>query len=69
MRKELKVEGMTCGGCERSVREALLELEGVSLIEASHGEGTVRVEYDPALVSLEAVRAVIGELGFRVANT
>ncbi|TCD47911.1 heavy-metal-associated domain-containing protein [Chlorobium sp. N1] len=68
MRIELKVEGMRCGGCERSVRDLLMELEGVSGTEASHDAGTVRVDYDPGLVSPEALKAVIRELGFRVAG-
>ena len=32
----LNVEGITCGGCEKSIRNALLENNGVSEATASH---------------------------------
>jgi len=66
MKNELKVSGMSCGGCELLVREALEELEGVLQSDASHIKGTVEVDYDPAKVSLTAIMAVIEEQGFKV---
>lgn len=66
MKSELKVTGMRCSGCELLVTEALEELDGVENAEASHLNGTISVDYDPARVSLEAIKAVISEQGYRV---
>ncbi|ABB23222.1 heavy-metal-associated domain family protein [Pelodictyon luteolum DSM 273] len=66
MKQDVRVEGMTCGGCERSVKEALMELEGVLSAEASFLENVVRVDYDPDMISIRAIMSVIVELGFRV---
>ena len=55
---------MMCGGCERSVREALLRLAGVSRVVAEHIADEVEVDYDPAVVSLDDIRAAITAAGF-----
>jgi uncharacterized protein len=36
---ELDVQGMTCGGCAKKVRGALLEVPGVATVEVSHEAG------------------------------
>lgn len=65
----IKVEGMTCGGCETSIRKALEQLEGVLVLDASHTEGTVEVLYDPQLVAADALKSAIEEAGYDVAAT
>jgi copper chaperone len=57
---------MHCGGCERLVKEALEEVDGVSAADASYLKGTVVVEYDPDSVSVAFVTAVIEGQGFTV---
>ena len=66
MKCELEVTGMRCGGCELLVKEALGELDGVENVEASHASGRISLEFDPSKVSLEKIKAVIGEQGFSV---
>lgn len=44
MKKTLIVEGMTCGHCEKAVKNALNELEGVRNVEVNLGEKQVVVE-------------------------
>jgi copper chaperone len=66
MKKEFRVSGMRCSGCEILVKEALEELEGVDAVTVSFADGVVAVEYDPSMVSTVAMRAVIGEQGFKV---
>ena len=67
MKNELQVSGMNCGSCEMLVTEALEDLEGVIAVEASHLKGIVTVDYDPNMVTLPAIAAVIEEQGFKVA--
>lgn len=62
--RTLKVEGMSCGHCEMSVREELEELEGVSSARADHTTGEVRVAYDEERVTDEQLREAIEEAGY-----
>ena len=43
MQKTLKIEGMMCGHCEATVKKALEAVDGVSLAEVSHTNGTAVV--------------------------
>lgn len=64
MKQDLQVTGMHCSGCEKSVQLALEELEGVRSADASSRTGIVSVDFDPEMISIEAIRAVIEEQGF-----
>ncbi|MEI8031965.1 MAG: cation transporter [Chlorobiaceae bacterium] len=66
MKNEFQVTGMSCGGCELLVREALEELDGVSAAQASHQSGVVSVEYDPQRVSVADLKTAIEAEGFKV---
>ncbi len=44
MKLTLKVEGMMCSHCEKHVQDALLKIEGVISVKASHEEKEVEVE-------------------------
>ena len=63
----LNVTGMTCGGCENSVKRALGRIDGVTEVTASHADKTVVVTLDPAKVSETQVRERIAACGFTVA--
>jgi copper chaperone CopZ len=43
----LRVEGMTCTGCETGIETALRRLPGVVLVDASYDDGTVTVALAP----------------------
>lgn len=64
----LRVTGMTCGGCENSVKRALGRLDGVGDVEASHAGQSVRVSLDPARVTVDQIRERIAAIGFTVAD-
>ena len=63
-RAVIPVSGMHCGGCERSVRQALERLPGVERAAAEHIGDEVEVVYDPALVDRARIRAAIAAAGF-----
>ena len=65
---ELKVEGMTCGGCSSSVEKVLSAANGVSAVSASHEEDKVNVDFDPGVIDLSAIKSVIEEAGFDVVS-
>jgi len=60
----LPVHGMSCGGCEQKVRDAVEALPGVDRALPEHIGDEVEVYYDPAVIDLEAIRAAIRAAGF-----
>jgi len=64
---KLNVEGITCGGCEKSIRNALLSHAGVSEVEASHETGIVAIEFDDSQIQQPALKEAIEGAGFDVA--
>lgn len=60
----LKVGGMSCQGCVKSVTKVLLELPGVDKAEVSLERGEASVAYDAGKVSREALKRVIDDAGF-----
>jgi len=64
---ELNVEGITCGGCEKSIRNALLEQDGVTDATASHESGIVNVDFDDSKIQPDALKQAIEAAGFDVA--
>jgi copper chaperone CopZ len=63
----LNVTGMTCSGCENSVKRALGRLDGVTEVTASHVDQKVVVTIDAARVGEAQVRERIAACGFTVA--
>jgi len=66
MTETLRVTGMTCGGCENAVKLAVGKMPGVSAVDVSHQDQRVTVSFDAELVSLDAVKARIKGLGYKV---
>ncbi len=62
----LRVTGMTCGGCENAVTRTLMKLGGVTAVKASHAGQSVRVDFAPESVTPEAIRSAIEALGYDV---
>ena len=60
----LKVDGMTCGGCVRSVTNVLKALPGVSDAQVSLEKSQVDVTFDPALANRAALRKAIEGAGY-----
>lgn len=54
MKKEIKIEGMSCGHCTARVEKALNTLEGVKVLEVS-------VEHKHALVDTEVSNEILSE--------
>lgn len=60
------VEGMTCGGCVRSIENALKRLDGQAQVEVDLADKTVEVDTG---IDLSAVVNCIEDAGFDVVNT
>ena len=60
----LKVTGMTCGGCVRSVSNVLRALPGVASTEVSLEKSEAKVTFDPAIANQAALRKAIEDAGY-----
>ena len=60
----LKVSGMSCGGCVKSVTGVLSKLPGVVSVEVSLEKAQAVVEFDPAQLGKAQMRAAIVDAGF-----
>ena len=60
---ELQVEGMSCGGCVRSVTKSVQAVDGNAKVDIDLASKKVRVE---TRASLDAVKSAIGEAGYEV---
>ncbi|MCA1613619.1 MAG: cation transporter [Acidobacteria bacterium] len=63
-RAEFKVGGMTCAGCEETIKLALEKTPGVRRAAVSYDRGAAEVEYDPGATSPEVLRDVISQTGY-----
>jgi copper chaperone len=63
----LKVDGMTCGGCVRSVQKALTSSEGVSTANADLETGMVKIEFDAEKIDQDRLQKAITDAGFQIA--
>ena len=62
----IKVDGMSCGGCVKSVTGVLTALDGVAKAEVSLEQKQAVVEFDAAKLTRDQLRAVIEDAGFEV---
>lgn len=60
---ELHVEGMSCGHCKAKVEKGLGELAGVTQVEVSLENKSVRVT---GTASIDSLKATIDDLGYEV---
>lgn len=63
----IKVGGMSCGGCVKSVTSVLKALPGVAQAEVSLEDGEARVSFDSEKVGVEQLRQAIEAAGFDAA--
>jgi copper chaperone len=63
----LRVDGMTCQGCVRSVTNVLHGVPGVCRAEVSLERAEATVEFDPARVSPAALKQAIEGAGYQAA--
>lgn len=60
----LKINGMTCGGCVKSVTNVLKALPGVHDAEISLERAEAEVSFDPAQASVAQLKGAIEDAGF-----
>lgn len=64
----LKVEGMACQHCVKTVKEALLSNEGVSKADVNLEDNKAFVEYDSDKVSKDALIKAVNDSGYKASE-
>jgi copper chaperone len=62
----LQVTGMTCGHCEKAVKTALLNVEGVTEVSVSLKDGKVEVGHDASKASVSKLKEAVEDQGYDV---
>jgi copper chaperone len=60
----IKVDGMSCGGCVKSVTGVLTALDGVARAEVSLEQKQAVVEFDAGKLTRDQLKDVIEDAGF-----
>ena len=66
MQTTIKVSGMTCKNCEKAVKDALLDVAGVTQVSVNLDEGSVVIEHAES-VNAEQFKEVVEDQGYDVA--
>ncbi|HEY6820963.1 MAG TPA: heavy metal-associated domain-containing protein [Burkholderiales bacterium] len=62
---DLKVEGMDCEGCVKSVTRMLAGVPGVQKVNVSLAEGKASVTYDPAKSGVAQFKKAVERAGYK----
>ena len=60
------VEGMSCENCARSIKNALMQLNGVYNVIVDIETKRVAIEYDDERLNDEIIRETIEDRGFKI---
>lgn len=64
MKKKIKIEGMSCGHCVNHVKNALMEIGGISSVEVNLNEKYAVIESSD--VSNDVIKNSIEDVGYDV---
>ena len=63
---EVKIEGMTCTGCEQTIQRSVGKLGGIKSVTATFTDGRAVIEYYPATVDTLKMKDAITGSGYKV---
>ncbi|MBN8694888.1 MAG: heavy-metal-associated domain-containing protein [Bacteroidetes bacterium] len=64
----IKIEGMTCGHCQKSVNKLIAAVEGVNTCEVSLEKGEATVEFDGSKTSKNVIVKAVNDSEIYKAN-
>ncbi|MCC6866441.1 MAG: heavy-metal-associated domain-containing protein [Ignavibacteria bacterium] len=65
---EIQCSGMTCTGCEKSIKGKVKKVNGVKDVIADHTTNIVKASFDPALTNTDAIKGAIEAAGYKVVS-
>ncbi len=65
---DMNVEGMTCTGCESTIKEGVSQLPGVVEVNADYVNGKAMVSYDSTLTTQKDISRAVEQRGYKVTS-
>jgi copper chaperone CopZ len=65
---ELVVEGMTCTGCEETIKNSINTMDGIQWVKATHADGKVVLAMTQSNPDTTGVKQKIEESGYKVVS-
>lgn len=62
---EINIEGMTCTGCENTIKNTIGGFEGVYSTDADFEKGIAVLEIDSTKVDISKIEEAINEVGYK----
>ncbi len=62
----IKIKGMMCGHCEKTVTEAAMSVKGVTKASSDFKRGEAKVSFDTNVTDLETIKTAIASSGYGV---
>ena len=62
----LNVTGMKCGGCEQTVSDKILQIEGVTTVQANHVNNSISIVCENSQFDISKIKQAIINAGFTV---
>ncbi len=62
----IKIKGMMCSHCEKTVTEAAMSVKGVTKASSDFKRGEAKVSFDTNVTDLETIKAAIASSGYEV---
>lgn len=66
---EIHASGMTCTGCENTIKSRVKEVDGVKDVTADYKSNLVKASYDPAKTNPEKIKEAIVAAGYKIEHT
>lgn len=63
----LSAPDISCGHCERTITQALTPVQGIQRVAVSIPQQHARIDYDPELVDVERMKAILEAADYPVA--
>ncbi len=64
--EQLKITGMTCGGCANVVTKALQAVSGVSDVLVSLEKAETTIQYDELVTTKDALKLAVQHAGYGI---
>jgi len=65
-RATFTIQGMTCGGCAKRIKDALTNLPGVSNASVAFETRQATIDFDPERVDYQSIRNVVSAAGYTI---
>jgi copper chaperone CopZ len=63
---EIQTKGMTCTGCENTIKSKVKKVDGVKDVIADFKSNVVKASFDPAKTNPDAIKEAITSAGYKV---